>query len=168
MPIRAALVRAAHWQERAHTHTRTHTHTRARTHVHTYVRMHDQYLIKTDLHTIFTRSNVRVDNTELERERERERERENFKSSRDTEQTPVFGRLFDDTSRPALFFFFFKWRLTRALHALGQYQSTVAQRAETTVARVSSFPDMFPRYARTAHSQPTPTPLGQRCLCVFV
>ena len=37
------------------------------------------------------------------------------------------------------FFFFFKWRLTRAryLHSLGQDKSTVAQQAETTVTESS-------------------------------
>ena len=35
-------------------------------------------------------------------------------------------------------FFFFKWRLARAnIHSLGQDQSTVAQRAETTVTECS-------------------------------
>ena len=60
---------------------------------------------------------------------------------------------------PRLRFFFLKWRLARAhkFHSLGQDQSTVAQRAETTVTefsltelRVSSFPDRFPHYAWTA------------------
>ena len=45
---------------------------------------------------------------------------------------------FDNSSPPArfIFSFFFKVRLTRAhyFHSLGQDQSTVAQRAETTVA----------------------------------
>ena len=48
------------------------------------------------------------------------------------------GRFFDH-SFPACFFFFFfflKWRLVR-IHSLGQVQSTVAQRAETTIAKSS-------------------------------
>ena len=64
--------------------------------------------------------------------------------------------------KPRLRFFkilFFKWRLARAhlFHSLGQDQSTVAQRAETTVTdcshddlRVSSIPDRFPHSAWTA------------------
>ena len=56
------------------------------------------------------------------------------------------------------FFFFFKWKLgrTHLLHSLGQDQSTLAPRAETTAAefpdelRVNSFPSRFPHYACTA------------------
>ena len=53
---------------------------------------------------------------------------------------------------------FLNWRISRAhlFRFSGQDQSTVAQRAETTVAefpdelRVSLFPDRFPHYACTA------------------
>ena len=50
--------------------------------------------------------------------------------------------MFDHLSTPALFFFFaffFKWMLVRAhqFRSLCQDQSTVAQRAETTVAECS-------------------------------
>ena len=76
-----------------------------------------------------------------------------------------FGRGFDN-SYPACafsfflsFFLFFKRRLARAhkFHSLGQDQSTVAQRAETTMTEclpdelgASSFPDRFSQYVRTA------------------
>ena len=78
------------------------------------------------------------------------------------------GRMFDN-SYPAcgcccFVCLFFMWRLSHAhlFHSLGQDQSTVAQRAETTVTEcslssyVSSFPDRFPhsdwRAAQSAHS----------------
>ena len=77
------------------------------------------------------------------------------------------GGRFDDSFPACAFFFFFKWRsaLAHQFHFLGQDQSTVAQRAETTVAECSltscvgaRFPDRFPHY-----SHPTPTSLGQGC-----
>ena len=50
-----------------------------------------------------------------------------------------FGRMFDNLFPACVFFFFFKWRLARALffHSLGQDQSTVAPRAESTVTECS-------------------------------
>ena len=60
---------------------------------------------------------------------------------------------------PSLAHFLLKWRLSRAnkFHFLGQGQSTVAQRAETTMDECSlascvctRFPDRFPHYACTA------------------
>ena len=51
-----------------------------------------------------------------------------------------FGKMFNHSFPACTFFlflfFFFKWRLARAhqFHSLGQDQSTLAQRAETTVA----------------------------------
>ena len=67
----------------------------------------------------------------------------------------ILGECATIRSPPALFFFL-KRRLARAqqFHTLCQDQSTVAQRAETTMVefslRVSSFPDRFPYYAWTA------------------
>ena len=52
----------------------------------------------------------------------------------------IWGECLTFHSPPAHFtFFFLKWRLARAhlFHSLGQDQSTVAQRAETTVAECS-------------------------------
>ena len=47
--------------------------------------------------------------------------------------------MFDDSFPACTFFFFLKWRLAHAhqFHSLGQDQSTVAQRAETTVTECS-------------------------------
>ena len=50
------------------------------------------------------------------------------------------GRMFQHSILAYVFYFFFpKWRLARAhlFHSLGQDQSTLAQRAETTVAECS-------------------------------
>ena len=52
----------------------------------------------------------------------------------------ILGECSTIHSPPALFFFFFfKWRLSRAqyFYSLGQDQSTVAQRTETTVTECS-------------------------------
>ena len=61
-------------------------------------------------------------------------------------------------SPPVLFFFFnLKWRLARAnsFHSLGQDQSTVAQRSETTVAECSLTSGVrarfFGRFPHDAH-----------------
>ena len=75
---------------------------------------------------------------------------------------------------PYLHFLFFSRRsvCTHQFHFLGQDQSTVAQRAETTVAEYSLTSCMWARlrigsYAMPGqHSQPTPTMLGQGA-CVF-
>ena len=74
-----------------------------------------------------------------------------------------------DNSFPACaFFFFFQWRLARAhlLHSLGQDQSTVAQRGETTEAECSLTSCVRARFLidshtlpEQRHSQPTPTPM---------
>ena len=82
-----------------------------------------------------------------------------------------FLGMFDDSFPACLFVFFLKWRLARGhlSHTLGQDQSTVAQRAETTVAELSLTCCMwvhFPWYIGShimagQHSQPTPTSLGQ-------
>ena len=67
-------------------------------------------------------------------------------------------------------FLFFKWRLARAYysHSLGQDQSTVAQRAVTTVTECSLTSCVWAHFLigshtmpRQQHSQPTPTSLGQ-------
>ena len=74
-----------------------------------------------------------------------------------------FGTMFDNSFPVCAFVFLFliKWRLARAhvFHSLGQDQSTVAQRSETTIdrvfpdeLRVSSFPGRFPHSAWTAAS----------------
>ena len=79
-------------------------------------------------------------------------------------------------SPPALFFFFFlKCRLARThlFRCLGQDQSTVAQRAETTVSECSSTSCLWARFLigshtmpAQRHSQPTPTSLGHG-VCMF-
>ena len=63
------------------------------------------------------------------------------------------------------FFFFFQWRLA---DSLGLDQSTVAQRAETTVIECSLTSCVRARFLIGSHtipaqrqSQPTPTSLGQ-------
>ena len=71
--------------------------------------------------------------------------------------TRILGECSTIHSPPALFFL--KWRLAPHINStlLCQDQSTVAQRAKTTVIecsltvklRVSSFPDRFPHYAWT-------------------
>ena len=78
-----------------------------------------------------------------------------------------------------LFFFFFffsssfKWRFARAhyFHSFmpesvhsGSASWDDCGRMFPDKSRVSSFLNMFPYYARTASSQPTPTSLGQGCL----
>ena len=92
-----------------------------------------------------------------------------------------FGRMFNN-SFPArtfflFFFFFLKWRLACAhlFHSLGQDQSTVAQRAETTVTEHSLISCVWACFQIGSHTQPgqwhnqpTPTSLGQRCMCVKV
>ena len=75
-------------------------------------------------------------------------------------------------------FFLSKWRSARAyrFHSLGQDQSTVTNRAETTVAewlpdklRVSSFPDRFPHCTRTAAQSAHSDFVGSRvCACLGV
>ena len=58
------------------------------------------------------------------------------------------GRLFDQSFLACAFLFcFLKWKLARAhlFHSLGKDQSTVAQRAETTVAEL--FDHSFPAFA---------------------
>ena len=70
-----------------------------------------------------------------------------------------------------LFFFFpLKWRIARAhyFHSLCQDQSTVTQRAETTVAKCSLTSCVQARFRIGSHtmpgqrhSQPTPTSLGE-------
>ena len=75
----------------------------------------------------------------------------------------------------AFFSFSFKWRLARVhlFHSLGQNQSTVAQRAETTdrvfpdELRVSSFPDRFPHYSRTAAYSAHSDFVGSRVYACF-
>ena len=77
-------------------------------------------------------------------------------------------------SPPELFFFFLKWRSARAhqLHSLSQEQSTVAQRAETTVAERSlTSCGLVPQIDSHTlpgqrHSQPIPTSMGQGCMRV--
>ena len=72
--------------------------------------------------------------------------------------------------------FFFKWRSTCAhrFHSKGQDQSTVAQRAEMTMAqcsmtisRLARFLDWFPHYAWT-DSIVSQLRLREMCVCVFM
>ena len=79
-----------------------------------------------------------------------------------------FGRMFDNLFPASafsffffsfffLFFFFFnKWRLDRAhlFHFLGQDQSTVAQRAETTVTECSLTSYVWARFRIGSHTTP--------------
>ena len=71
--------------------------------------------------------------------------------------------MFDLSFSACAFFFFLNWRLARE-HSLGQDQSTVAHRAETTVAEC--FLTSFNTMPAQRHSQPTPTSLGQGCMHV--
>ena len=74
----------------------------------------------------------------------------------------VWGKVRPFIPRLRFFFFYYlKWKSSREckFHFLGQYQSTAAQRAETTVAECSftscvwaRFPDRVPNYAWTAWS----------------
>ena len=67
-----------------------------------------------------------------------------------------------DNSFPAcavffpLFFFFLKWRLARAhlFHSLGQDQSTVAQRAKTTVTETFLTSCVWARLLIGSHTIP--------------
>ena len=88
----------------------------------------------------------------------------------------IFGRMFDNSLPASPFFLIFlKWRLVRAhwFHSLGQDQSTMAKRAETTVTECSLTSCVWTRFLIDSHtmpgqrhSQPTPTSLGQRCMRV--
>ena len=78
-------------------------------------------------------------------------------------------------SRLCFFFLLFKWGLARThqFHFLSQNESTVAQRAETTVTECSPTSSVWARFvigSRTMpgqrHSQPIPTSLGQGCIRV--
>ena len=87
------------------------------------------------------------------------------------------GRMFDHSfptcSSLSLSLSLLKCRLARALYfrCLCQYQSTVAQRAETTVAECSLTICVWVRFQigphtmhGQRHSQPTPTSLSQGCM----
>ena len=72
-------------------------------------------------------------------------------------------------------FFFLKWRLARAhsFHSLCQDQSTVAQRAESTLAGCSLTSCVWTHFRIGSHtmpgqrhSQPSPTSLGRMCMHV--
>ena len=76
------------------------------------------------------------------------------------------GRMFDHSFVAFALFFFLKWRSARAhqLHSLCQDQSTVAQRAEMTVAECSLTSCVWARFWISSHtmpgqqhSQPNPT-----------
>ena len=81
-------------------------------------------------------------------------------------------------SRLSFFFFFFGVEISsrsNIFHSLCQDQSTVAQRAETTVAECSLTSCVWARFRIGSHtmpgqrhSQPTPTSLGQGCMRVYV
>ena len=86
----------------------------------------------------------------------------------------IWGGCLTIHSLPALFFFFLKWRLARAhcFHSLCQDRSTVAQRAETTMAECSLTSCMWAHFLIDSHtlpgqphSQPTPTSMGHGCTC---
>ena len=87
-----------------------------------------------------------------------------------------FGRIFHNSfTACALFLFFLKWRLacTNWFHSLGQDQSTVAQRAETTMTECSLTSYVWAHFLIDSHtlpwqwhSQPTPTLMGQGCMHV--
>ena len=69
----------------------------------------------------------------------------------------VLGKMFDDSfPRPALLFFFFQWRSARAhwFHSSCQGQSTVALRAETTVAECSLTSCLWARFQIGSHTMP--------------
>ena len=85
-------------------------------------------------------------------------------------------RRFDPGMR-FLIYLFLKWRsaLAHQFHVLGQVRSTVAQRAEATIAECSltscvsaRFPCRFPHAMPGQNNQPTPTSLGQGCVDVFI
>ena len=64
----------------------------------------------------------------------------------------IFGRMFDHSFPACVFFFFFlKWR-----HSLGQDQSTVAERAETTVAECFLTNCVRARFLIDSHTMPGP------------
>ena len=82
----------------------------------------------------------------------------------------IFGRMLYHSFPACAFFFFFKWRSARAhkFHSLCQHQSTMAQRAETTVAECSLTSCVWIRFRigfRTMpwqrHSQTIPTSLDK-------
>ena len=86
-----------------------------------------------------------------------------------------------DHSVPACSFFFFFFFLKRGLarvhqfDSLGKDQSTVAQRAETTVAECFLTSCVRARFLIGSyiipgqrHCQPTPTSLSEECMCVSV
>ena len=89
----------------------------------------------------------------------------------------ILGVRFDDSFPACVSFFFFKVEISSRtsfpLFSCCQEQSTVAQRAETTVAecfpdelRVSSFSFIGSNTVPGQHSQPTQTSLGQGCMHV--
>ena len=74
-------------------------------------------------------------------------------------------------------YFFLKWRLANAhyFHSLGQDQSKVAQRAQTTLTECSltccvraRFPIGSQTMPGQRPSQPTPTSLGPGCVSILV
>ena len=84
-----------------------------------------------------------------------------------------FGRIIH--SSPALFFFLVEVSSRTLIPLFGQDQSTVAQRAETTVTECSLASHVWARFLIGSHtmpgqrhSQPNPTLLGQGCTRVQV
>ena len=67
-----------------------------------------------------------------------------------------FGRMIDHSFPVCAFFFFLKWRLARVhyFRSLGQDQSTVAQRAETTVTECSLTSRVWARFLIGSHTMP--------------
>ena len=66
-----------------------------------------------------------------------------------------------------VFFFLVEIRSRTLIYSLGQDQSTVAQRAETTVAECSLTKCAWARFLIGSHTMPAQQPTARSCVCVF-